>query len=334
MLIRAPEDGTPMGSPTLSTSPEISVVIPVFNEEEGLPELLSQLQPVLDGLGSVELLLVNDGSRDRSIDILREAAERDPRTRVIDFTRNFGQHAAVFAGFAASRGNIVVTLDADLQNPPEEIPRLVAKIREGFDVVGSVRRKRQDDAFRHISSRLVNWFVRRVTGSKMTDYGCMLRAYSRPVVDAVCASSEILTFVPLLAEIFAGRVTEIIVEHRERFVGESKYSTWKLVRLLLDLTTAFTLAPLRLAMVAGLALSFVALLSSAVLIAGRVIEGSHWAVSGVFTVLAVLFVMVGALLATVGLVGEYVGRIYLQVRGRPRFRIREVIGNGPPEVRG
>jgi undecaprenyl-phosphate 4-deoxy-4-formamido-L-arabinose transferase len=188
-----------------------------------------------------------------------------------------------------------------------------------------VRRARQDHAFRGIASRIVNWFVRRVTGSKMTDYGCMLRAYRRPVVDALCSSSEISSFIPLLAEMFAGRVTEVVVEHRERFVGESKYSTWQLVRLLLDLTTAFTIAPLRVAMVTGFVLSVMSVMAALVLIAGRLIAGPHWAVSGVFTVFAVLFVFVGALLAATGLLGEYVGRIYLQVRGRPRFLIHEVI---------
>lgn len=309
----------------MPSQPEISFVIPVYNEEGCLPELITRLRAVADSLGSTEMILVNDGSRDRSLEILRAAAKDDARIRVVDLNRNYGQHSAVFAGLATSRGEIVVTLDADLQNPPEEIPVLVAKMREGFDVVGSVRRDRQDHALRGVASRMVNWFVRRVTGSKMTDYGCMLRAYRRPVVDALCASSEISSFIPLLAEMFAGRITEVVVEHRERFVGESKYSTWQLVRLLLDLTTAFTIAPLRVAMVTGFVLSGLSILAALVLVAGRLIEGKLWAVSGVFTVFAVLFVFVGALLAATGLVGEYVGRIYIQVRQRPRFLIREVI---------
>lgn len=311
----------------MADRPELSVVVPVFNEEDCLPEFLSRLRPVCDAMSGCEIVFVNDGSSDRSLELLRAAAAEDPRIKVVDLNRNYGQHAAVFAGFEACRGEVVVTLDADLQNPPEEIPRLLAKIHEGYDVVGSVRQHRQDSLGRNLASRLVNRMTAVVTGCGLTDYGCMLRAYRRSVVETLCSCREISSFIPVLAEMYAGRVTEIPVAHEKRHQGTSKYGLWSLIRLLLDLLTSFTLAPLRIAMVGGFALAVLSMTAALVLVAGRLLLGSDWAVDGVFTVFAVVFFLLGALLSTVGLLGEYVGRIYLQVRGRPRFVIREVIGD-------
>jgi undecaprenyl-phosphate 4-deoxy-4-formamido-L-arabinose transferase len=299
-------------------------VIPVFNEEENLPALLARLAAVGESLGSYEVVLVNDGSRDRSLELMRAATANMPQLVVVDLNRNYGQHAAVFAGFAASRGEIVVTLDADLQNPPEEIPRLVAAIDEGYDVVGSVRVQRQDTLFRRTASKLVNRMTARVTGAKLTDYGCMLRAYRRGVVDALSASGEISTFIPVLADMFAGRVTEIPVAHSERAAGTSKYSAWKLVRLQFDLLTSFTVLPLRLTMGVGVVTAIGSLLVAAVLLGGRLLYGREWAVSGVFTLFALLFGLLGFMTFALGLLGEYVGRIYMEVRRRPRYIVRSV----------
>ncbi|HVN31522.1 MAG TPA: glycosyltransferase [Thermoanaerobaculaceae bacterium] len=311
------------------SEPYLSVVVPVFNEEESLPELLSRLSPALQALTrSYEVFLVNDGSRDGSLALLREAAARDPHLTVIDFNRNYGQHSAIFAGFEAARGEIIVTLDADLQNPPEEIGKLVAKMEEGFDVVGSVRIKRQDPFFRRLASRLVNRVTSMATGVDLSDYGCMLRAYRRGVVKTLCQSKEISTFIPVLADMFAGRVTEVPVAHAERLKGQSKYSLWKLVRLQFDLMTSFSLWPLRSTMLMGVLMAAASMIVALVLIAGRLIEGPHWAVSGVFTLFAVLFFFVGAMFFALGLLGEYVGRIYMEVRHRPRYVIRQVIRSG------
>lgn len=309
--------------------PYLSVVVPVFNEEESLPELLARLSSALQTLTrSYEVLLVNDGSRDGSLAILREAAAQDPRLTVIDFNRNYGQHAAIFAGFEAAQGEIIVTLDADLQNPPEEIGKLVAKMEDGFDVVGSVRIKRQDPFFRRLASRLVNRVTSMATGVQLSDYGCMLRAYRRAVVKTLCQSKEISTFIPVLADMFAGRVTEVPVAHAERLKGQSKYSLWKLVRLQFDLMTSFSLWPLRSTMAIGVMTAMASMVVAVVLIAGRLIEGPNWAVSGVFTLFAVLFFFVGVLFFALGLLGEYVGRIYMEVRHRPRYVIRQVLRSG------
>jgi undecaprenyl-phosphate 4-deoxy-4-formamido-L-arabinose transferase len=309
--------------------PELSVVIPVFNEEENLPDLLARLKAALPPIGKpYEVILVNDGSRDRSLKILTEASAADPALVVIDFNRNYGQHSAVFAGFEAARGEIIVTLDADLQNPPEEIPKLVAKMDEGYDVVGTVRQQRKDSLFRKVASKLINKVTSWATGVQLSDYGCMLRAYRKEVVKTLCASQEISTFIPVLADLFAGRITEIPVAHAERSRGESKYSVWKLVRLQFDLITSFSLLPLRATMVVGFFTAILAFVAGTILIAGRLIFGSDWAVSGLFTLFSALFFFIGILLFSIGLLGEYVGRIYMEVRRRPRFVIRHVIRDG------
>ncbi|HSS77685.1 MAG TPA: glycosyltransferase [Thermoanaerobaculia bacterium] len=307
----------------------LSVVIPVFNEEENLPELLDRLTATLVPLGKpYEVVLVNDGSRDRSLALLQEASARDPHIVVVDFNRNYGQHAAVFAGFEACRGEIVVTLDADLQNPPEEIPKLVAKMEEGYDVVGSVRVQRQDPLLRRVASRIINRMTAVATGVQLSDYGCMLRAYRRPVVKVLAASQEISTFIPVLADLYAGRVTEIPVAHDERHHGDSKYSFWKLIRLQFDLMTSFSLLPLRFTMGVGVVMAALSTILALILIAGRLIWGQSWAVSGVFTLFALVFFFLGVQLFAIGLLGEYVGRIYQQVRDRPRFVVRQVIRDG------
>jgi undecaprenyl-phosphate 4-deoxy-4-formamido-L-arabinose transferase len=307
----------------------LSVVIPVYNEEENLPELLDRLTATLVPLGKpYEVVLVNDGSRDRSLALLREASARDPHLVVVDFNRNYGQHAAVFAGFEACRGEIVVTLDADLQNPPEEIPKLVAKMEEGYDVVGSVRVQRQDPLLRRVASRIINRMTAIATGVQLSDYGCMLRAYRGSVVKILASSQEISTFIPVLADLYAGKVTEIPVAHDERHHGESKYSVWKLIRLQFDLMTSFSVLPLRFTMGVGVVMAALSMVLALILITGRLIWGQSWAVSGVFTLFAVVFFFLGVQLFAIGLLGEYVGRIYQQVRDRPRFVVRQVIRDG------
>src|SRR5438045_1144573 len=256
-------------------APKVSVVIPVYNEEAVLPALFARLYPALDALGaSYEVIFVNDGSADRSAALLRGQFEIRPDvTRVILFNGNFGQHLAIIAGFEASRGERVVTLDADLQNPPEEIAKLLAKMDEGYDYVGSVRLERHDTAFRRNASRLMNAVRERITRIRMTDQGCMLRAYSRDIVAAINSCREINTFIPALAYTFAQRPTEIEVAHEERAAGESKYSLYSLVRLNFDLVTAFSLMPLQLFSLSGIAIALLSLALVIFLAIRRVMVG-------------------------------------------------------------
>jgi undecaprenyl-phosphate 4-deoxy-4-formamido-L-arabinose transferase len=306
-------------------TPSVSVVIPVYNEEAVLPALFARLYPALDALGkSYEVIFVNDGSSDRSAAMLSGQFEKRPdATRVILFNGNFGQHLAIMAGFEASRGERVVTLDADLQNPPEEIGKLLAKMDEGYDYVGTVRSERQDSAFRRHASRLMNALRERITRIRMTDQGCMLRAYSRPIVDTINACREINTFIPALAYTFAQRPTEIEVAHEERAAGESKYSLYKLVRLNFDLVTGFSVMPLQLFSLSGIVISLLSLAFVIVLAVRRLVVGPE--AEGLFTLFGIAFFLIGITLFGIGLLGEYVGRIYEQVRERPRYVIQAIL---------
>ncbi|MHB8800113.1 MAG: glycosyltransferase [Thermoanaerobaculia bacterium] len=305
---------------------KVSVVVPVFNEEANLPRLLPRLVPVLEGLGRPwEVVFVDDGSRDRSLELLKAAvAEHPGRVKAVELLRNAGQHMAIMAAFGQADGEYVLTLDADLQNPPEEIPKLVAKMDEGFDVVGTVRSKRKDSFFRKAASRVVNRTTGLLTGMRLNDYGCMLRGYHRDVVDVMTASDEVSTFIPALAQLYARRPVEIDVAHEERAEGESKYSLLRLVRLNFDLMTGFSVVPLQLFGPLGFVTALFGVGFGAYLLVRRIVVGAE--VEGVFTLFALAFMVMGVIMAGVGMVGEYVGRIYQQVRGRPRFLVRRVHG--------
>ena len=303
-------------------TPEVSIVVPVFDEEGTLEHLSAELLRVLDG-ESFEIVLVNDGSRDRTGSILVDLASRHPEIVVVELARNFGQHPAVLAGFSVARGQYLVTLDADLQNPPEEIPRLVEALRSGHDVVGSVRENRQDPWVRKQVSAMVNVLTTASLGVGMKDYGCMLRGYSRPVVEEILQLSEQAAFIPALAMMLATNPVEIEVSHSERGGGASKYSPLRLMRLGYDLITGFSLLPIQLVSVAGLIIAIAGGALSLLLFGRRIVIGPES--DGLFTLFAILFAFMGVLLFAVGLVGEYVGRIYAEVRRRPNFRIREVI---------
>jgi undecaprenyl-phosphate 4-deoxy-4-formamido-L-arabinose transferase len=311
--------------------PHVSAVIPVYNEEANLPELNERMTKALDSTGkSWELIYVDDGSADKSLELLIGYAAKDKRIRSVEFNRNYGQHSAVFAGLAQTKGDIVVTLDADLQNPPEEVPKLVAKMEEGYDVVGSVRKNRQDPFFRKIASKLVNRLTR--SGNKaahgMTDYGCMLRAYSRNVVDQICQCRELSSFIPVLAMLYAKKTTEIQVEHAERARGTSKYGLVQLIKLQMDLMTGFSFLPLRFLSVFGALIAGSAFALAVFILVMRIIRGDSYSQYGVFTLFAILFMMVGGLFVGMGILGEYVGRIYGEVRQRPRYVVRKVHGDG------
>jgi len=313
-------------------APDFSVVIPVYNERENLAELIDRCLEVCRSTArSFELILVDDGSRDGSRAMILEAADQHQELIGIILNRNYGQHAAVFAGLQQCRGEIVVTLDADLQNPPEEISCLIRAMDEGVDVVGTVRENRQDSLFRRVASSMINRMVQHATGVMMHDYGCMLRAYRRPIVEAMLQCSERSTFIPILANSFAGSTAEIPVRHARRENGQSKYSFLKLISLQYDLLTSMSTFPLRLLSFLGAVISLCGISFGVLLMALRLIYGASWAAEGVFTLFALLFVFVGAQFVGLGLLGEYIGRIYHDVRNRPRFFIHEIRGIDRPQ---
>lgn len=309
--------------------PEISIVVPVFNEEATLHDLFDAVSAALEG-ESWEIVLVNDGSRDGSREILHELAAEHPEVVAVELARNFGQHPAVLAGFSIARGRYVITLDADLQNPPEEIGRLMAEMDKGHDYVGTIRASRDDAWWRNVASRLANRVRENTTRIRMTDQGCMLRAYSRPIVDAIVHSREISTFIPALAYTFAHQPTEVTVAFDERAAGESKYSMVKLLRLNFDLITAFSTMPLQWFSLFGMLMSVVAIVFYVGLMFKRVIAGDlAGGLRALFDRDILAFILLGLVLFGIGLLGEYVGRIYQQVRERPRFLIQAILEGDP-----
>ncbi len=315
-------------------APILSVVIPVYNEEAGLAQLFARLYPALDALNiPYECLFINDGSRDRSAALLREQFQKRPDvTRVILFNGNFGQHMAIMAGFEHCRGQRVVTLDADLQNPPEDIGNLLAAMDRGHDYVGTIRRTREDRAWRHWASRLMNRLREKVTHIRMTDQGCMLRAYDQTIIHAITSCREVNTYIPALAYTFSSHPTEITVGHEERAAGESKYSLYSLIRLNFDLITGFSILPLQFFSLLGMGLSLLSGLFVVFLFLRRLIVGPE--AEGLFTLFAITFFLIGILLFSIGLLGEYVGRIYQQVRDRPRFLIQGILEAEPSATSG
>ena len=305
--------------------PYLSIVVPVYNEESNLGPLMERLYPVAVGTGRpFEIIFTNDGSRDRSLEILRRMVQQYPGVKVIEFNGNFGQHMAILAAFEISSGQIIITLDADLQNPPEEIPRMVAEIEKGHDVVGTIRQMRQDTLFRRLASRVVNITTNKMTGMKMNDYGCMLRAYHRDIIVNINRCQETTTFIPALAQTFCSNPVEIKVAHAERAAGESKYSLYNLIRLNFDLMTGFSVVPLQLFALFGIITSIFSLAFALFLLVRRFIVGAE--VEGVFTLFAILFFFIGIIIMGIGIVGEYVGRVYQEVRKRPRFVVRKTYG--------
>jgi undecaprenyl-phosphate 4-deoxy-4-formamido-L-arabinose transferase len=309
--------------------PEVSIVIPVYNEAEGLPQLFARLYPALDALGRpYEVIFIDDGSTDRSAELLRSTAREHPENaRALLLAINAGQHLAILAGFEYCRGQSIITLDADLQNPPEEIARVLEALDGGADYVGTIRRQRVDSWWRKRASNWLNRIRERTTRIRMTDQGCMLRGYDRRIVDAIAQCREVTPFVPALAFMLARHPVEIDVNHEERVAGESKYSLLSLIRLNFDLMTGYSLLPLQIFSLSGIAIALLSLAFVVFLAVRRIVVGPE--VDGVFTLFGIAFFLLGCVLFGLGIVGEYIGRIFDQVRSRPRYMVAEVIEGTP-----
>ena len=306
-------------------NPYISIVIPVYNEEKTLPIMFSRLIPVMDGYGKTyEVVFVNDGSKDHSQTVLADLFNKRPDViRVVQFMRNYGQHPAIMAGFEHVRGEVVVTLDCDLQNPPEDIPKLLSLIEQGHDVVGGRRSNRQDLAWRKTVSKLSNIVRKKITNIDMGDHGCMLRAYRRSVIDQIVEIGDASPFITALSQELAGNPAEIDVGHEERAAGESNYNLYKLIRYNFDLVTGFSLVPLQLFTLVGIACSVGSFLLVLYMAFRHIFLGAE--AEGVFTLFAILFFLVSVTMLGLGIIGEYVGRIYKEIRHRPRYMVKEVL---------
>jgi undecaprenyl-phosphate 4-deoxy-4-formamido-L-arabinose transferase len=302
---------------------DVSIVVPIYNEQDNIQLLYDRLHSVMQSTHkSYELVLVNDGSQDNTEKVIHALHKKDPEhVKLINFNGNFGQHMAVMAGFEHSVGETMVTLDADLQNPPEEIPKLLALIDAGHDLVEGVRKIRKDNAFRRYASKINNRLREKITGIKLKDQGSMLRAYSRRVTDLMVMSKERSTFIPALAYSYASNPGFVDVEHAERAHGTSQYNLYRLFRLSFDLMTGFSQAPLQLVTFTGLGVSFLSFLFVIYLLIRRIVIGPE--AEGVFTLFAIVFFLCGLILFCLGVLGEYIGRIYQEARKRPRYVIKE-----------
>ena len=316
------------------TSCEISIVVPVFNEAEGIEAFFLKLQKCMNEASyRYEIWLVDDGSTDGSTRILQRLAASHPRCGVALLTRNVGQHGAVLAGLRKCRGEIAVTIDADGQNPPEEIPRLVELIRAGHDAVGSVRENRQDNVFRKTVSRGLNAMLSRSAGGPWTDIGSMLRAYRRDLVDRLTACATARSFIPALGGRLAASPVEIVVSHRPRMAGHSAYSLSRLIRLNFDLMTSYTLLPVHAISVLGGFVSLGAFGFGVLLFVRTYLWHIDDDTHGVAPMLAVISFFLGALFVGLGILGEYLGRIYMELRAEPDYVEQRVIDPKEAESR-
>jgi len=310
--------------------PTLSIVIPMKNEAVNIAPLFQHLFPILYGLEfPFEVICIDDGSTDGTLEALLAQQQTHPELIVLTFSRNFGQHAAVMAGFENARGRWIITMDADLQNPPEEIPKLVEAFKKGHDLIGTYREGRKDPFFRRFASDIVNRITRKISGVSLKDFGCMLRGYTSDIAKQLAKQKEYRIFIPALATLYAKNPVEIPVAHAPRTGGVSKYSFIKLLSLQLDLMTSLSLAPLRLLFLLGSAIAIIGISFGFILILLRIILGATWAAQGIFTLFAILFILIGGQFIAFGLLGEYIGRIFQEVRGHPNYVIKHIYANAP-----
>jgi glycosyltransferase involved in cell wall biosynthesis len=311
---------------------DLSIVVPIYNEEENIENLYDELTSVLDPLGlEYEIVCADDGSRDRSFVLLKELAKEDPRVKVIRFRRNFGQAAGFSAGFDYAQGDIVITIDADLQNDPSSIPDLLEKMSEGYDVVSGWRKNRKDDFLtRKLPSRIANWFISRTTGVNVHDRGCSLRAHRKEIVKEINLYGELHRFIPDMAAWIGASMAEVPVGHRPRMYGESKYGIGRTFRVILDLITVrflqgYSTRPIHIFGKWGLIFGTLGFLLAVWLSFQKIILGQSIGNRPALT-LSVLLMLVGIQLVSIGLLGEMTVRIYYEGQDMPIYRVREIVG--------
>ncbi len=308
----------------------LSLVIPVYNEEENLPILFDEISKAMKPLKeSWEAIFVDDGSRDKSLEVLRGLAKKDQHVRVIVFRRNFGQTAAISAGIDHAKGNVVILLDADLQNDPADIPMLLSKLNEGYDVVSGWRKDRKDDITRTLPSVAANGLISWVTGVHLHDYGCTLKAYRREVLDEFHLYGETHRFIPVFAHSVGARIAELPVHHHPRLHGTAKYGLERTVKVLLDLfTVKFLLSygnkPIRLFGGTGIVLMLASFVTLAYLFARKIIASTSVTASPLLP-LAIMFLILGFQSILMGLIAELLVRTYHESQRKPTYTVREII---------
>jgi len=318
--------------------PQISVVAPLLDEQDNLPALYEQITRSLAGRYEYELIFIDDGSTDRSFEVLKGFQAADPRVRVIRFRRNFGQTAALSAGFKHARGEVVVALDADLQNDPADIPMLVAKLDEGYDVVSGWRKVRHDDALkRRLPSRLANGLISCITGVRLHDYGCTLKAYRREILAEMRLYGEMHRFIPALASWSGARIAECVVNHRPRTAGKAKYGLARTLKVVLDLITvkflgSFSTKPIYIFGGLGGLTALGAMLSGLAVLYQKFLSSSHLAMNrNPLLVLTAMLITSTIQFILMGLLAELLVRTYHESQNRPTYVIREILESSDPQ---
>jgi glycosyltransferase involved in cell wall biosynthesis len=313
----------------------LSVVIPVYNEAENLEALHRELAAVCPRLGrTYEILFIDDGSRDKSFEVLKKIQKGDRRVKVIRFRKNFGQTSALSAGFDYARGEVIITLDADLQNDPRDFPRLLAKIDEGYDIVAGWRKKRFDKFLtRRLPSRSANWLISHITGVRLHDYGCTLKAFRREVVKSIKLYGELHRFIPAIASTIGVTIAEVTVNHRPRIHGKSNYNIFRAVRVILDMLTvkfllSYSTKPLQMFGLLGLVSGGIGGLLLLVLGYQRLVLRISIA-NRPLLLLSILLTILGIQLFTLGLLAEIMVRAYHEAAGKTTYFVREILETGP-----
>ena len=310
--------------------PEISVVVPLLNEQDNIGPLYQQITEVMSGIFGYEIIFIDDGSSDNSMEVLAGLQKNDTRVRIICFRKNFGQTAALSAGFAHARGTIIVAIDADLQNDPADIPGLIAKLNEGYDVVSGWRKKRHDNALtRLLPSRIANWLISGITGVKLHDYGCTLKAYRREILAETKLYGEMHRFIPALASWSGATIAEMVVNHRPRTAGVAKYGLARTWKVILDLITvkfllSFSTKPIQLFGGWGLIAFLLSGLSGLAVILMKVIKKTDMT-GNPLLYLTILLLVIGAQFIFMGLIAELLVRTYHESQNRPTYVIREIL---------
>ena len=310
---------------------ELSVVIPVYNEEENVNQLCNKLANVLSLLcKTYEIVFIDDGSTDNTFSLLKEFHRKDSCIKIIKFRRNFGQTAALSAGFDYAKGDVIITMDGDLQNDPEDIPLLLKKIKEGYDIVSGWRVNRKDPFFtKKLPSKFSNWLASKLTGVKLHDFGCMLKAYRREVVGNINLYGEMHRYIPALASWMGISIAEVKVKHHARKYGETKYGVFRLIRGFLDLIIvkfllSYSTRPLQLFGIPGIISFLIGFFIGAYLTIERLVF-SMGISNRPLILLAVLLLFLGVQFITMGLLGEIVVRTYYEVQNKPIYVVKEVI---------
>jgi glycosyltransferase involved in cell wall biosynthesis len=310
----------------------LSIIIPVYNEDGNVEPLYSLLKSVLQQIGRPhEIIFIDDGSRDATYEVLRRLNASDPHCRIIRFRRNFGQTAALAAGFAHARGEFIITLDGDLQNDPRDIPMLLAKIEEGYDVVSGWRVRRKDKLLtRRLPSVCANWLISRITGVNLHDYGCTLKAYRREVAQNIGLYGEMHRFIPAVASWMGVSVAEVKVNHHPRQRGTSKYGLSRTLRVMLDLITvkfllSYATKPLQIFGTMGFVSSTIGFILAAYLSIDKLVFG-HGLAARPLLLMAILLILVGIQFISIGLLGEMMVRIYHEGQKKPIYVVKETLG--------